>query len=221
MLLDRLAGARIRLITPADYARAHACMMQRAPSEVAPSSYVIPEGGSNGLGALGYVEAMREVRGRSISGSRRDAVRRRRPRVRLGWHGGGRRARACAPRPAKRALAIAVCDDAAYFERAIAAVVSEARELSKLPEPAPLVVDDRSKGPRYAVMSAEQRAFLVQVARESGVVLDPVYTGKAMFGLARFDRGGDVARGARVLFLHTGGLPGLLADGDVFFEELA
>src|SRR5207245_10589870 len=104
---------------------------------------------------------------------------------------------------AERVLAIAVCDDAAYFERAIGAVTVEARALvASLPDPAPIVVDDRSKGPRYAVMDAEQRAFLVRVARESGLVLDPVYTGKAMFGLRAAILRGDVARGSRVLFLH-------------------
>jgi D-cysteine desulfhydrase len=214
VLLDRLAGARIRTITPADYARRNACMMH--VSEEMGGGYVIPEGGSNGLGAFGYVEAMGEVREQTnetfdvvvhACGSGGTAA-----GVALGCalHGTG-----------TRVLAIAVCDDAAYFERAIAAVVAEARELAKLPDPAPLTVDDRSKGPRYAVMSAEQRTFLVEIARTSGLVLDPVYTGKAMFGLrAAIDRG-DVARGSRVLFLHTGGLPGLLADGHVFSEELA
>lgn len=214
VLLDRLAGARIRTITPADYARRNACMMH--VSDEMPGSYVIPEGGSNGLGAFGYVEAMREVREQvsepfdvivHACGSGGTAA-----GVALGCalHG-----------TAKRVHAIAVCDDAAYFERAIAAVVSEALPLATLPDPVPLVVDDRSKGPRYAVMSAEQRALLVNVARESGLVLDPVYTGKAMFGLRAATLRGDVARGSRVLFLHTGGLPGLLGDGHAFLEELA
>ncbi|HEX4514481.1 MAG TPA: D-cysteine desulfhydrase family protein [Polyangiaceae bacterium] len=214
VLLDRLAGARIRTITPADYARRNACMMH--VSEETPHSYVIPEGGSNGLGAFGYVEAMREVREQKrdvfdvvvhACGSGGTAA-----GVALGCalHGTG-----------KRVHAVAVCDDAAYFERAIADVVIEARAIAKLPEPAPLVVDDRSKGPRYAVMDAEQRAFLVMVARESGLVLDPVYTGKAMFGLRAAILRGDIPRASRVLFLHTGGLPGLLADGDTFHAELA
>jgi D-cysteine desulfhydrase len=214
VLLDRLAGARIRTITPADYARRNACMMH--VSEGMPGSYVIPEGGSNGLGAFGYIEAMAEVREQVAETF--DVV------VHACGSGGTAAgvALGCALHgTANRVLAIAVCDDAAYFERAIAAVVSEARELAKLPDPAPLVVDDRSKGPRYAVMSAEQRAFLVEIARASGLVLDPVYTGKAMFGLRAAIERGDVARGSRVLFLHTGGLPGLLADGHAFSEELA
>ncbi len=214
VLLDRLVGAHIRTITPADYARRNACMMH--VSEEAPHSYVIPEGGSNGLGAFGYIEAMREVREQAEGAF--DVV------VHACGSGGTAAgvALGCALHgTAKRVHAIAVCDDAAYFERAIAAIAAEARGLATLPEMAPLVVDDRSKGPRYAVMDAEQRAFLVKVARESGLVLDPVYTGKAMFGLRAATLRGDIPRASRVLFLHTGGLPGLLADGDTLAEQLA
>ena len=64
----------------------------------------------------------------------------------------------------------------------------------------------------------EQRRGLVAVAR-TGLVLDPVYTGKAMHGLRSAIERGDVEKGARVLFVHTGGLPGLLAQGDAFAEE--
>ena len=213
VLLDRLVGARVRTITPADYARRNECMMQ-VSAELG-GAYVIPEGGSNGLGALGYVEAMREVREGEAPF---DVV------VHACGSGGTAAgvALGCATHgTAASVRAIAVCDDAAYFHRAIDAVVAEARAIADLPEPAPLVVDDRSKGPRYAVMDDAQRAFLVRCAREAGVVLDPVYTGKALFGLRAAIERGEIARGARVLFLHTGGLPGLLADGAALARELA
>ena len=116
---------------------------------------------------------------------------------------------------------MAVCDDAAYFEKTIARIVGEARAWdASLGAPAPLVVDDTAKGPAYAVSTPEQRATIVAVARASGLLLDPVYTGKAMHGLKQAMARGDIARGARVLFLHTGGLPGLLAQGDAFAAEL-
>jgi D-cysteine desulfhydrase len=70
------------------------------------------------------------------------------------------------------------------------------------------------------VSTPEQRETIVAVARASGLLLDPVYTGKAMHGLRQAVERGDIARGARVLFLHTGGLPGLLAQGDAFGAEL-
>ena len=90
-----------------------------------------------------------------------------------------------------------------------AAIVAEARALSAdLGDSAKLVVDDRARGPAYAVSTPEQRALMIRVARESGLILDPVYTGKAFAGLAAMAEGGEL-QGARVRFLHTGGLPGL------------
>jgi D-cysteine desulfhydrase len=225
VLLDRLAGAEIRLITPAEYAERESLMESAALALARDGArpYVIPEGGSNGLGALGYVEAMREVRGQmdlGLGGGRApfDVV------VHACGSGGtaaGVALGAARFEVARGVRAVAVCDDAAYFTGVIRRVMREARARDpELALEADLVVDDASKGPRYGVMSADQKKFLVETARASGVVLDPVYTGKALFGLARAIERGDIAKGARVLFLHTGGLPGLLAQGEDIAEAL-
>jgi D-cysteine desulfhydrase len=107
-------------------------------------------------------------------------------------------------------LAMAVCDDARYFERKIEADLTEARPLlESAPSAAPYTVIDDFKGPAYGVASEAQLRFIVEVARACGLVVDPVYTGKALFGLAQLP-----SKPPRALFLHTGGLPGLLAQGD-------
>jgi D-cysteine desulfhydrase len=207
VLLDLLVGADIRAITPLEWAHRDELMAEAAKQ--LGDAYVIPEGGSNGLGALGYVEAMRETREQAdpfdvvvhACGSGGTAA-----GIALGCAAHG---------AAKRVLAIAVCDDRDYFERVVARIVAEARALVDLPPPAPLTIDDRSKGPRYGVMDEEQLAFLAQCARDSGLILDPVYTGKAMFGLRAAVQRGEIPQGARVLFVHTGGLPGLLAQGHI------
>jgi D-cysteine desulfhydrase len=225
VLLDRLAGADIRLISHDEYARRGAVMESVAIELRARGKrpYVVPEGGSNGLGALGYVECMREIaaqmgRGLAGGGAPFDVV------VHACGSGGtaaGVALGASQFNVAGSVRAMAVCDDAAYFETVIARIVSEARSWDRsLGEPAPLVVDDRAKGPAYAVSSLAQRETIVGVSRASGLVLDPVYCGKAMHGLKAAVERGDVARGARVLFLHTGGLPGLLAQGETFGAEL-
>ncbi len=224
VLLDRLVGASIRLISPRDYQERNACMAKVAADLALGGARpcVVPEGGSNGLGSLGYVDAMAEVRTQldaGLGGGRAyDLV------VHACGSGGtaaGVALGCAAHRVAEAVRPMAVCDDAAYFSAKIATIAAEARSWDAgLPPPAPVVVDDRSKGPRYGVMDDAQLEFLVTVARASGLVLDPVYTGKAMFGLREAVRRGDVARGARVLFLHTGGLPGLLADGDALGSAL-
>jgi D-cysteine desulfhydrase len=217
VLLDRMVGAEIRLITPAEY-RDRAARMEAVASELealGERPYVIPEGGSNGLGSLGYVLAMEEVRTQidvGLAGSGPfDVV------VHACGSGGtaaGVALGAARSNSAKEVWPMAVCDDVAYFQSVIERIIAEARTLEpSLPDPAKVVLDDREKGPRYAVSTDEQKRLLVQVARGSGLLLDPVYTGKAFAGLVRAAREG-VLDGKRVLFLHTGGLPGLLAQGD-------
>jgi len=116
--------------------------------------------------------------------------------------------------------AMAVCDDEPTFERRIAAIVAEARALDpSLREPVRVRVDARFKGPAYAVSTPAQRARMAEATRLSGLCFDPVYTGKAFFGLWELCRSGAMS-GKRLLFLHTGGLPGLLAQADAFAPEL-
>ncbi|HEX3772700.1 MAG TPA: D-cysteine desulfhydrase family protein [Polyangiaceae bacterium] len=226
VLLDRMAGAEVRLISHGEYAQRGAVMESAAIElrDEGRAPYVVPEGGSSGLGALGYVECMRETAGqmaRGLAGGRApfDVV------VHACGSGGtaaGIALGAARHGVARSVRAMAVSDDAAYFERVVMRVMGEARAWDPtLGEPVPLVVDDAARGPAYAVSTPEQRRTIFHVARSGGLVLDPVYSGKAMHGLkAAVDRG-DIAGGARVLFVHTGGLPGLLAQGDGFEAELA
>jgi D-cysteine desulfhydrase len=221
VLLDKLVGAEVHLVTPAEYAQRGAVLESesQAVARAGGKPYVIPEGGSNGLGSLGYVEAMRETREQmdmGLAGGHApfDEV------VHACGSGGtaaGIVLGAARFKVALRVRAVAVCDDAAYFTRAIDRIVAEARSYDdSLDARAPLVVDESSRGPGYGVMDDDQKSVLSKVARASGVLLDPVYTGKAMHALANAITRGDVARGSRVLFVHTGGLPGLLAQGDAF-----
>jgi len=220
VMLDRMVGAEIRRISLDDWRERDLLMMNAASAleRHGERPFVIPEGGSNGLGSLGYVEAMREVREQIDLGLAGDS----RP-FELVVHacGSGGTAAGVALGAAKfnvapKTIAMAVCDDVAYFTKRIDGIVAEARALDPSLGDAPFTVDDGAKGPAYAFATEEQKSFIVDVARASGLLFDPVYTGKALFGLALAIKRGTVPLGARVLFLHTGGLPGLLADGEAF-----
>lgn len=223
-LLMQLLGAEIHLISPTEYRDREALMHAAAETlrRTGKKPYVIPEGGSNGLGSLGYVDAMGELKSQldaGLAGGKPFDV------ILHACGSGGTAAGvalgASEHEVAERVTAIAVCDDRAYFERTTARIIAEARALSpKLGPPAPLLIDDRWKGPAYGATTAEQRQFLVQMAREHGLVLDPVYTGKALYGLAGAVAADPSLLGKRVLFLHTGGLPGLLAQGDELTSAL-
>jgi D-cysteine desulfhydrase len=241
VLLDRLAGAEIRLISPQEYRERGALLEQaRADSDDRGlPGYIVPEGGSNGLGSLGYVEAMREVRrqmdlGLAGDGTPFDVVAH---ACGSGGTAAGVGLGAAHFGVARETWAFAVSDDRAYFQKAIARIALESRGyMPSLPEiafaapesregaaeggAARVVIDDRAKGPAYGSMNDEQKRFLVRVARATGMILDPVYTGKALFGVAQAVERGEIGRGARVLFVHTGGLPGLLAQGEDLREAI-
>jgi len=71
-------------------------------------------------------------------------------------------------------------------------------------------------GPGYALPTPEMMEAVGMVARSEGILLDPVYTGKAMAGLIDLIRKGVFRKGETVVFIHTGGSPALYVHMDVF-----
>lgn len=212
LFLDALVGAEVRLVTPAEYARRDTLMLDvaRELRQVGEKPYVIPEGGSNGLGSLGYVDAMGELSAQLAAGEAGAPARF--DLVAFACGSGGTAAGvalgAAHHGVAAAALGIAVCDQAPYFEDKVAELIGEARALSPdLPASAPLSIDYAFRGPAYGIPTDEQLSFLLRVARTTGLVLDPVYTCKALYGLSQL-----ATRSDKVCFIHTGGHPGLLAD---------
>ena len=72
-------------------------------------------------------------------------------------------------------------------------------------------VSDEVYLPGYGKLNDAVREAISMAARCEALLLDPVYTGKAMAGLIAHVRSGRIAAGSRVLFIHTGGLPGIFA----------
>jgi len=220
LLLNRMAGAQLRFISPDQYCERDLLLTttKHEFSRNGQRAYVIPEGGSNGLGALGWVEAMREVRqqldlGLGAGPRCFDAV--------IHACGSGGTAAGCVLGAAKytvadKVIAMAVCDSVEYFLQRIRSIIAQSKLLDPtLAQQAALEVYDAWKGPAYAVADAEQLQFMIDVTRCSGVVLDPVYSGKALYGLSKLQ-----PKPQRALFVHTGGLPGLLAQASNFEQLL-
>lgn len=82
-----------------------------------------------------------------------------------------------------------------------------------------VVVDDRFIGPGYARPSVEMVAAVRLMAHTEGILLDPVYTGKAVAGLIAKVRDGSFPAGSKVLYIHTGGSPALFAYEDAFLQN--
>jgi len=218
-LLARLAGAEIRYLSVEEYRR-RAEIFRGVVEELRVRGrrpYVIPEGGSNALGAWGYIQAMSELHtqlgGRPVTvvyaaGSGGTGAGIELGIRRLRWSGA-------------RALGFAVCDDRATFQRQIASIAAEASARFGLDievQESAIEIIDSYIGPGYAQTTPEMLALIVDVARSEGIVLDPVYTGKAFFGLCREQTLGNAAvvgsSAGDVVFLHTGGIFGLLPFAD-------
>jgi 1-aminocyclopropane-1-carboxylate deaminase/D-cysteine desulfhydrase-like pyridoxal-dependent ACC family enzyme len=79
---------------------------------------------------------------------------------------------------------------------------------------AAVVVDDAYTGPAYGTLTPECVEAVRLLARTEGILLDPVYTGKAMAALIDHARRGVIGSGDTVVFVHTGGTPALFAYAD-------
>ncbi len=174
--------------------------------------YIIPGGGSNALGGLGYVACAQELQqqvfeqglafDRVVVGSGSS-----------GTHGGllagflGNRIRI-------PIVGIGVSRDPADQEPLVwkeAQAVCDLLGLDlQVPRDSVLSIGGYWQ-PKYSVPNARMVEAVQWLARSEGLLLDPVYTGKIMAGLIGLARQGFFAPGERVLFLHTGGLPSLHA----------
>jgi D-cysteine desulfhydrase len=116
---------------------------------------------------------------------------------------------------------ISVRRPVAEQEELIGGLVTETRAFLGLPSElseGELEILDDYVGPGYS-LPTEGMAEAVRIfARTEGILLDPVYTGKAAAGLLDLIQKGHFQKGEKVLFLHTGGSPGLYAYQDVILD---
>lgn len=177
--------------------------------------YVIPYGGSNGLGAAAYAAAMAEAVGqlntRGVTASH----------MIVASSSGGTQAGLCLGAKISRygGKITGVSIDkgersATPYEVEMAMIANAAGGWLRLEERCgaeDFHVDYRFLGGGYGVMGDMEREAIRLTARLEGILLDPVYTGRAMGGLFQMIRNGEIGRGETVLFWHTGGAPALFA----------
>jgi D-cysteine desulfhydrase len=226
ILLDGLAGAEIVWVTPDQY-RAREAVFEREALRLRNTGrhpYIIPEGGSTALGAWGYVAAMQELVAdlKHLDGG---AVKPTTVICATG-SGGTTAGLALGARLSDAAIRVAgvnVCDDRDYFVTIIDAICREFNqtwqpdELSAVP---PYEIVDGYVGRGYALSRPEELAAIRDLVRLEGVVLDPVYTGKAYFGMMAELAKSQRVFGERIVFIHTGGLFGLFPVADQFADLL-
>lgn len=102
----------------------------------------------------------------------------------------------------------------------IAGHTTEALGLKMSVSPEEVIVFDDYIGEGYGILNQETAEAIRLVAKKEGIILDPVYTGKAMAGLIDLTRKGYFKKGDVVVFIHTGGTPALFVYKEKLLEFL-
>ncbi|HWI04436.1 MAG TPA: D-cysteine desulfhydrase family protein, partial [Acidimicrobiales bacterium] len=168
--------------------------------------YRMPIGGATAVGALGYVRAAAELREQAAALFGDIGL-----VVTAAGSGGTHAGLAAGLGDLELVLGVDV-GARSDLDTAIPAKAAEAAALAGLPAPAGAVrVDHQRVGRGYGAPTDECRRAVRLAARSEGLLLDPVYTGKALAGLVAAREQGSVGPATPTVFLHTGGLPALFA----------
>ncbi|MEX0645993.1 MAG: D-cysteine desulfhydrase family protein [Parvularculaceae bacterium] len=219
VLLDKLFGAEINVASDTDEATARAVKsLVEAAQREGCRSYVVPLGASDAIGSLGYVDCAREILVQCdafgiapshivvATGS-------------AGTHAGllvGLRLLGSAI----KVIGVAVSGTSTAKEERVRLVAETLTALLRVKRDLisreDIRVLDHYIGGGYAMPAKSTVLTLRLVARTEGLLLDPVYTGKAMDGLIDLVRRNELQIAKDVIFLHTGGSPALFAYLDEF-----
>ena len=207
LLLDQLLGAEI---VWAEKSRREAVLQEtfENTSSQGKKPYLVPYGGSSPTGALGYVFAMEEFVGQKVEadwivfasssgGTQAGLVLGRRV---FGYKG--------------KVLGISIDEPQRILQVGVAKLASETSErLGPRIEFASdeVLVNAEYAAPGYGVLTGAERDAISLFAKYEGLLLDPVYTGRAAAGLIDLIRKGFFKKDESVLFWHTGGQPALFA----------
>lgn len=221
--LDKLMGADVKFCTQEEYRTHRGEIMEEmaaAYKKQGYTPYVIPEGASNAIGTLGYVNCMKEIleQEKQMGTTFKTIV--------VATGSGGTHAGLYLANEimglGKRIIGMAVCDDTEYFTNISYRIAGEA--LQYLPgfenfnlKKENIEINDKYVGIGYALSRPEELEYIKKAARLEGVIFDPVYTGKGMYGVYNeLQPGGNLNHAKNILFIHTGGLYGLFPVSETF-----
>lgn len=214
LLLDALFGADIRIVNTEDAYELMGVVedVARDLRRQGRNPYVIPLGGSTALGAAAFVNAGLELLDQLNSrGIRADAI------VHASGSGGTQAGLFTAMRVTQSGIRVVGVSVGASRDIVAGRVRGLADELAALlgldwrPHPDDIVVTDEYVGEGYGQPTPACLDAIRLAARTEGILLDPVYTGKAMAGLIDMVRRRQFAPDQTVIFWHTGGQPALFA----------
>jgi D-cysteine desulfhydrase family pyridoxal phosphate-dependent enzyme len=219
LLLDHFLGADLRWSGERPVHEVlHEVMKELAANGHSP--YLIPLGGSNVLGAASYVLAMDELMEqlRMIS-SGVDVI------VVASSSGGTQAGLALGAQVygfGGRVIGISIDHPARRLKLQVSALATATAMHLGLEPPSiesDILVEDSYLGKGYGILGDLEREAIFMLARHEGILLDPVYTGRAMGGLLDMIRTGYFSPSEKILFWHTGGTPALFAYGELLQRD--
>lgn len=220
--LYRLMGVESITVVPAGTPMGPA--MEAIALELAAAGrkgYIIPGGGSNAIGGLGYVACVQEMQQQWFDmGWSPDAI-----VVGSGSSGthGGMLAGMLGARITIPLLGIGVSrepGDQVPLVRREAQAVFDLLGIDTHVAESAVLCEGGWWQPKYSLPNPAMVEAVQMLARTEAILLDPVYTGKVMAGLIGLARSGRLNAGQRVLFMHTGGLPAIHMYEDVVLGRL-
>ena len=218
ILLDQMSGAEIVWITPEEYKFRDEIFEREATSlrKAGRKPYTIPEGASNALGAWGYIRCIEELINDIANlpgGPHKDCT------IINATGSGGTSAGLILGTKIfdlnARVVSVNVCDDHDYFVRVIGEIcentISDYQLEIDFSRERDINIIDGYVGRGYALSRPEELSKICDLARTEGIFLDPVYTGKAFFGMLQELKRDPKCFGERIIFIHTGGIFGLFS----------
>lgn len=222
--LDIVAGAKISYLDPVTFSEHrddHIAGLVESYAANGRKAFVIPMGASDALGAWGYIEMTRELRAQA------EASKVHIDHIVTATGSGGTQAglvagNALAGSPSE-IWGVNVCDNADYFTAKIRGDFDDWCSRWGHPEvsAAPINMLDGYVGEGYAIATPQTWATIRLLAHLEGILLDPVYSGKAFAGLLAEISQGRFMRDENVVFVHTGGVFGLMAQSSEYMASLA
>lgn len=218
VLLDRLFGATVHILNPGEDAAAHAKRRVDEIAKIGKKALLAPLGGSTTIGCLGYVDCAFELARQSAeTGIAFDQIII--PNGSGGMHAGLAAGMVLAGSHPSRIAAYTVLSPAGKCLPATADKVNAV--LEHLASDARVTADDlrvsgAQLGEGYGMPTSAMIDAVSLLARSEGLLVDPVYGGKALGGLLSDLESGAIASHSNVLFIMTGGSPGLYAYADGF-----
>jgi D-cysteine desulfhydrase len=214
-LLNTLAGAEIKFVTPEEYKNVETIMDQIATNHSG-KSFIIPEGGSNETGAWGYLKCFLEIQ-RQFENMQQPL-----DTIVFATGSGGTHAGLLAAKLLQKSriniISVNVCDNAVFFKNKITSIINTLAKNYhmdiKCAETDVHIIDGFA-GAGYGVVSEKEIEIISRLAKTEGILIDPVYGAKALYGFETSLEKGKIP-GEHILFIHTGGVFGLFPYGQYF-----